>query len=123
MTLQSYKSDGSRKVSSQGALLYTSEMEAGAADESIYPTNRELSCAGCSTIHGPVYTQYGSKTCSGGATKLYDGFLAVSYYSHNGGGANHLCMHPQPQWPSGYSNGSQDGNLLYGVEYENTGST
>ena len=32
-------------------------------------------------------------------------------------------MHPNPQWPKGYSNGSQQGNLLYGVEYENQGSS
>merc|ERR1712178_375664 len=82
----------------------------------------EGSCAVIST--GVVYTQWGSRICSGSnAEKLYGGFIAVSYYTHNGGGMNHICMHPSPQWPSGYSNGSQQGNLLYGVEYENTGSS
>ena len=49
--------------------------------------------------------------------------MASSYYTHNGGGANYICMHPTPTFPSGYSNGSQQGNLLYGVEYENQGSS
>merc|ERR1712019_264232 len=31
-------------------------------------------------------------------------------------------MHPEPEWPEGVSTGSQNGALLYGVEYENTGA-
>jgi hypothetical protein len=69
-----------------------------------------------------VYTQWGKKSCSGGGSKLYKGFMAASHYNHKGGGANTLCMHGTPQYPSGHSNGNQDGNLLYGMEYQNTGA-
>merc|ERR1711937_1057471 len=69
-----------------------------------------------------VFTRWGSRSCPSGTTKLYEGFIANDYYTHRGSGANYLCMHPQPQWPSGMSTGNQDGALLYGVEYENTGA-
>merc|ERR1712025_1225382 len=64
----------------------------------------------------------GSRSCPSGTTKLYEGFMASDYYTHPGSGANYLCMHPQPQWPTGMSTGNQDGALLYGVEYQNTGA-
>ena len=32
-------------------------------------------------------------------------------------------MHPLPQYPVGYHDGSQDGNLLYGTEYQDTGNS
>ena len=34
--------------------LYVSEMEAGASDESLYPTDREVSCAVCSVPYPPA---------------------------------------------------------------------
>jgi hypothetical protein len=113
----------SKSNNQQGGLLYVTEMEGGASDESKFPTNRELSCAACSTGGGTVYTRYGHTECPTSNKKLYEGFLVAAYYSHNGGGANYICMHPQPQYPSGYSNGSQEGNLLYGTEYQNQGSS
>ena len=70
----------------------------------------------------PVYTRWGKRTCPSGVTKLYEGFIASDYYTHPGSGYNYLCMHPQPQFPPGVSNGNQDGALLYGVEYQNTGA-
>ena len=48
--------------------------------------------------------------------------MAHDYYKHPGSGANYLCMHPKPEWPEGMSTGDQNGALLYGVEYENTGA-
>merc|ERR1712110_928637 len=39
----------SSNTNNNGALLYTTEMEAGSSDETQYPTNREISCAVCST--------------------------------------------------------------------------
>merc|ERR1712048_1488549 len=107
-----------------GGLLYTTEMQTNghsSGDEAQYGHDRELSCAVCSSSL-PVYTRWGSRTCANGATKLYEGFMANDYYTHPGSGYNYLCMHPQPQWPSGMSTGNQDGALLYGVEYQNTGA-
>merc|ERR1719284_1929595 len=48
--------------------------------------------------------------------------MAASRYNHNGGGMEFLCMHPTPQFPPGWKNQNNNGNLLYGVEYQNTGS-
>merc|ERR1712224_574795 len=47
---------------------------------------------------------------------------AGGYHTHNGSGANFICMHPQPENPAGASSGNHNGALLYGVEYENTGA-
>merc|ERR1712048_415513 len=103
-----------------GGLLYSTELEQGSADK-VYGHDNEVSCAVCSTSV-PVYTRWGSLKCPSGATKLYDGFVASDYYKHKGSGYNYLCMHPQPEKLPGNSAGNQNGALLYGVEYENTGA-
>eukprot|EP01050_Picozoa_sp_SAG11_P039398 SAG11_NODE_16558_length_544_cov_0.806742_1_plen_146_part_01 len=107
-----------------GALLYTTEMRAGASDEDQYPPFREVGCVVCSVPRGSgIYTRWGSTACNGTGTKLYDGFIAGSHYAHNGGGADWLCMHPEPQFPDGYDDNEQPwSNLLYGTEYEDTGA-
>ena len=106
-----------------GGYLYTTEMEGGSSDENLYPHDREVACAVCSPIRPTaVYSRWGSRSCPKGTTKLYEGFMASSHSGHRGGGSNVLCMHSSPQYPKGYSNGSQQGNLLYGTEYENTGA-
>jgi hypothetical protein len=69
-----------------------------------------------------IFTRWGNLNCPQGTKKLYQGFVAKDYYTHPGSGANYLCMHPQPEWPSGMNAGNQDGALLYGVEYQNTGA-
>ena len=98
-------------------------MMAGSADESAYPPNHEVGCAVCTVPEkkGSVYPRWGNRGCPSGATKLYSGFMAASHHNHNGGGFNTLCMHPQGQLPAGWSSGDQNGNLLYGMEYLNTG--
>merc|ERR1712226_1059036 len=117
----------SSNANHNGALLYTTEMETSghsSGDEAQYGHNRELSCVVCSpkAQNAAVYTRWGSRSCPSGSTELYEGFIANSYYTHQGDGANYVCMHPSPQFPSGYSNGNQNGALLYGTEYENTGA-
>jgi hypothetical protein len=104
-----------------GGLLYTTEMEGGAADEKMYPHDHEVSCAVCSSSKF-VYTRWGSKACPSGDAKLYNSFMATSAHNHNGSGYNALCMHPTGERVSGASGGNQNGALLYGVEYENTGA-
>ena len=69
-----------------------------------------------------MFTRWGSQSCPSGTKKLYDGFIAKEHYTHKGSGANYLCMHPEPQQPSGASSGDHNGALVYGVEYENTGA-
>merc|ERR1712100_224695 len=48
--------------------------------------------------------------------------MAHEHYTHLGSGYNFLCLHPQPQKLPGNNAGNQNGALLYGVEYENTGA-
>jgi len=98
-------------------------MEAGASDEHLYPSNRELGCAVCSSYeHKALYARWGSRSCPTGNNMLYEGFMASGHSGHRGSGANTLCMHNDPEFPPGYSSGNQDGNLLYGMEYLNTGA-
>ena len=48
--------------------------------------------------------------------------MASGYYAHRGGTANTMCMHASnPQYPDGYSDSNQHGNMLYGTEYKATG--
>merc|ERR1712100_468795 len=75
----------------------------------------------CSVVENVVYTRWGARDCPEGTTKLYEGFMAGKSHSSWGGGYNYLCMHNKPQYPNGFSNGNQNGNLLYGTEYERTG--
>lgn len=121
-----------------GGLLYTTEMEKGSADEAAYPHNREVGCTMCGipgrgvTADGEleyypkqersVFTIWGSRTCPSNSHRIYEGFVAGSHYGHSGGGANPVCMTVNGVAPHGFSDGNQDGNLLYGAEYENTGA-
>ena len=75
------------------------------------------------TTGGVVYTRWGRTTCpnTSGTQLLYAGRAAGSWYDHNGGGANYLCLPEQPEY-STYTAGTQHGRAyLYGTEYE-TGS-
>lgn len=47
--------------------------------------------------------------------------MAGAWYTSIGGGANFLCMHPEAQYPHGYSDAPGDVALLYGVEYVDNG--
>lgn len=106
-----------------GALLYTTEMEKGSSDESQYPHNWEVGCSACAAGTGrTVFARWGSLQCPSGSALLYTGFMASSKYDHAGGGANTLCMHGSGQAPSGASSSNKNGNLLYGMEYQNTGA-
>ena len=69
---------------------------------------------------GVVYTRWGKNTCPNttGTQLLYAGRAAGSYFTEQGGGANHLCLPEQPQY-SIYTAGRQSGRAyLYGAEYQ-----
>jgi hypothetical protein len=102
-------------ANSNGALLYPTEMEKGAADENKYPHNVEVGCAVCSVMkrfEGAVYTRWGAKTCPAGANLLYEGFMSGAMYNHRGSAVNYLCMHPNGQRPKSHANSNDNGNLL-----------
>jgi hypothetical protein len=122
-----------------GGLLYTTEVKEGSADESAYPNDREVGCTVCgipaksvdadgvmtitSASETTVFTVWGKRQCVIGSEEVYTGFMAGSHYDHSGSGANYVCLttsNPNP--PSGYSDRNQNGNLLYGTEYWNTGA-
>jgi hypothetical protein len=114
---------GSSTSNDDGGRLYTTEMEEGSSHESWYPHNIELGCTICAApSNKAVYTRWGSRSCPTGSTKMYEGFIAGSHHSHHGGGYNYLCMTEHSAAPPGANTHDNNGELLYGVEYHNTGS-
>ena len=49
---------------------------------------------------------------------LCSGYTAKSFYNHNGGGVNYLCLHNNPQWPDVTTSGFEKGDRIHGVEYQ-----
>ncbi|PVD19679.1 hypothetical protein C0Q70_20169 [Pomacea canaliculata] len=70
------------------------------------------------TAAGTVYTRWGSKMCSSSGATVYSGYVAGSWYTHTGSGANYLCLTPNPV----ASNVTKPYYVasLYGAEYEVT---
>ena len=74
---------------------------------------------------GVTYTRWGKSSCPqvGGTELLYPGITGGSWYNHQGGGANYLCMPRGPEFPPEYSTNLtyQDGvrgySFVYGAEY------
>ena len=69
---------------------------------------------------GMVYTRWGRTVCPAGNTLVYDGYAASSHYTHEGSGANLLCLSKTPTWDV-YDDANLDHSLLYGAEYETSG--
>ena len=62
--------------------------------------------------------RWGRKTCPDSAELVYHGSAGGSFYDTHGGGANYLCLPPDPVW--GYFNEAvEKGSKLYGAEYQN----
>ena len=68
---------------------------------------------------GVVYTRWGNSSCpsTAGTELVYAGRIGGTQYGHSGGGANQLCMPPDPQY-STYKPGVQGNSYMYGAEYE-----
>ena len=68
---------------------------------------------------GVTYTRWGKTACPtvSGTELVYSGITAGSHHTHTGGGANYLCIPPDPQFGE-YVAGTQNRGLLYGTEYE-----
>ena len=71
---------------------------------------------------GALYTRWGKSSCPqvGGTELVYDGITGGSFYNHQGGGANYLCMPRDPEYSTTliYRTGFDDHAPLYGSEYE-----
>lgn len=124
---------GSSGNNEGGGYWYTSEMHGGhngAANYQQYggenmgeTTYYELACAVCSPNNDKrVYTRWGKRSCPESTTHLYEGFMAAAHTGHTGGGANFICMHPEPQFPEGYHKNNVGSNYLYGAEYRDSQS-
>jgi len=108
-----------------GNLWYTTEYEQGSLPNNIFKHDHEVTCAQCTADDGTTtYVRWGAKKCAEHATTLYMGYAASGHHSHRGSGWEHLCLHPEPTYPTnlGYSGGNQNGALMYGTEYQNTGA-
>lgn len=68
---------------------------------------------------GVVYTRWGKSSCPStpGTELVYAGRTGGTQFGHTGGGANQLCMPPDPQYSS-YRLGVQGHHYMYGAEYE-----
>ena len=105
--------------------LHVSLMFGRAKGEKKYPYAPALSCAVCSPVKPTrIFTRWGSRKCSSSpqVRKLYDGFMAESRSVNvRGGGANMLCMHPDPQHARGLSAKQDFTNRLFGEVYAASG--
>ena len=68
---------------------------------------------------GSTYIRWGKSECTDvyGTSLVYAGWAAGSHYTHNGGGANYLCVSKTPEYLR-YKAGNDNRGLLYGAEYE-----
>ena len=71
---------------------------------------------------GVVYTRWGKNSCPNvnGTELVYAGRAGGSWFSHTGGGANHLCMPNDPDYLT-YQPGVQGWSYVYGTEYQTGG--
>ena len=63
-----------------------------------------------------MYTRWGKKTCTSGAELVYEGIAGGSHYTHEGGGANYICLPKVPEYQSNTEPTYK--SYMYGVEYE-----
>ena len=68
-----------------------------------------------------TYIRWGNNTCPYGADTIYSGFAAGSHYTHVGAAVDPLCLPPDPKYLKS-TPGYQNWGLLYGIEYETTGT-
>ena len=68
---------------------------------------------------GALYVRWGRTSCPSdqGTELLYSGRAAGNRYTHQGGGANHLCMPDDPEHLQ-YGDGVNGHSYLFGMEYQ-----
>ena len=69
---------------------------------------------------GVTYTRWGKTTCPSvsGTELVYAGKAGGSHYTHQGGGANYLCMPEDPEYTLRFTSGDRGQSYVYGAEYE-----
>ena len=68
---------------------------------------------------GETFVRWGRSDCPAGVEKVYEGYTAGNHIGH-GGGVNTLYLTKSPTW-SDYSDADQNGNLVYGTEFNTAG--
>ena len=68
---------------------------------------------------GVTYTRWGKSSCPNvpGTECVYDGIAGGSHHTHNGGGANYLCMPLVPQYTLLDQPGVRGHSYVYGSAY------
>jgi len=67
---------------------------------------------------GVNYIRWGRTTCEGGATVIYKGYAAGSYWGDLGSGNNHQCLPEDPHWARTVAGVQGATGFIYGTEYE-----
>ncbi|XP_065193213.1 uncharacterized protein LOC135824407 [Sycon ciliatum] len=67
--------------------------------------------------NGPLYTHWGSNTCSPGSNLVYSGFVGGTWYTVKGGAAQYLCMPMEPEY-SEYIPKTQSNSILQTAELQ-----
>ena len=71
---------------------------------------------------GATYTRWGKSSCPQvkGTVLLYSGFAGGSHYTHQGAGANHLCLPTYPEYSTSlrYAAGIQGHAPAFRAEYK-----
>ncbi len=71
---------------------------------------------------GAIYTRWGKSTCPQveDTEMLYSGITGGSYFNHEGGGANYLCMPKDPEYSTTltYQGGVGGHAYIHGAEYQ-----
>ena len=68
-----------------------------------------------------TYTRWGNSSCPYGTNTIYSGFAGGSHYTHEGAAVDLLCLPPDPQYLKSKA-GYQNWGIVYGVEYETSGT-
>ena len=71
---------------------------------------------------GATYVRWGRTTCPNttGTELVYSGRAAGTWYTHNGGSSDYLCLPEQPEYMS-FTAGTQGWSPIYGAEYQTNG--
>eukprot|EP00058_Branchiostoma_floridae_P013324 XP_002598812.1 hypothetical protein BRAFLDRAFT_74511 [Branchiostoma floridae] len=68
---------------------------------------------------GSVYIRWGRTICPNDTytSLIYDGIAGGTLFTHNGGGANYVCLPKDPEWGV-FTDGNQGTAYMQGAEYE-----
>ena len=68
---------------------------------------------------GAMYVRWGKRSCPRieGTKMMYSGFAGGTHYTHEGGGANLLCMPAEPEYTLDHRPGVGGYSLMYKVDY------